>query len=547
MLRARKGRFSVTILMLLSLLLWAPAAGAYAASAEPNEPFGHFDSLKPVGGGLKLRGWAIDPDTTNPIYVWVTVDGVGQHLYANASRPDVGRAYPEFGAKHGFSGVIKAGPGRHTVCVTASNVGPGHHQSLGCRKATVSDGSSPVGDFSSASPVDAGIAIRGWAIDPDTTDPIYVWVTVDGAGRHLYANVDRPGITEKYPDYGTAHGFESTLSAASGAHRVCVTASNVGGGSHTNFGCKEVDVGASAGGPPFGNFERASGVEGGIEIKGWAIDPDTPDPIYMWVVTDGAGQHVYASAERTDVGRAFPEYGSDHGFLARIAASPGSHRICVTASNVGAGTHTSLGCRDANVPESVVAGAYATGDAGDTSTTQVASTVGADWVGYAVGAVLVDDSMGRSVESGWGSAPTGGSYAASPVGAFSVSGGRGLVAVGSGQSRAATLGSVSSTNTEAVVDLAVGEVPTSGSGLTSAVVFRAGSAGEYQARVRVAPDGFTSASVRRFNADGSQVDVGHHVVVPGTVAAGSWLRVRAQVVHSDPVSIRLKVWPAGSA
>ena len=87
-----------------------------------------------------MRGWAIDPDTTSPIFLWVTVDGVGRHVQAAASRPDVGAAHPAYGDNHGFSVSIAASPGSHRVCVTAANVSIGKHTSLGCRSATVRSG-----------------------------------------------------------------------------------------------------------------------------------------------------------------------------------------------------------------------------------------------------------------------------------------------------------------------------------------------------------------------------------------------------------------------
>lgn len=45
---------------------------------------------------------------------------------------------------------------------------------------------------------------------------------------------------------------------------------------------------APASGPPLGNLERVAAVAGGIEITGWALDPDTAVSIYLWVTIDGA-------------------------------------------------------------------------------------------------------------------------------------------------------------------------------------------------------------------------------------------------------------------
>ncbi len=307
-----------------------------------HNPIGELETVDAISGGIALSGWAIDPDTTGPIYVWLTVDGSGRHLYANQARPDVAEANPEFGANHGFSARLDIAEGQHTVCVTASNVGIGSHTPLGCSTVLVR-GVSPVGGLESVvAEIGGTVSVRGWAIDPDTTGPIFVWLTVNGSGRHLYANQARADVAEAQPGYGPDHGFSTQLQLDGGRYTICATASNVGLGSHTPLGCETVSV---RGGSPFGNFERMAVTSEGIELTGWAVDPDTADRIYLWVTVDGAGRHYLAGTERPDVGRAFPEYGSAHGYSLTIAATPGPHRVCITAVNVGAGTHTSLGCR----------------------------------------------------------------------------------------------------------------------------------------------------------------------------------------------------------
>jgi hypothetical protein len=208
-------------------------------AAPAGTPFGNFESAVGVGGGIGIRGWTIDPSTADPIYVWVTVDGVGRHVYADQVRVDVGAGLPLYGPRHGFSTVLPASPGEHRVCVTASNVGSGEHQSLGCRSVTVRTG-SPFGNYESALGGPGLVTVKGWAIDPDRTGPIYVWITVDGVGRHAYAGTYRGDVGAVYPGYGPGHGFLSTISVSPGTHRVCVTASNVGAGSHTPLGCRSV-------------------------------------------------------------------------------------------------------------------------------------------------------------------------------------------------------------------------------------------------------------------------------------------------------------------
>lgn len=87
-----------------------------------------------------------------------------------------------------------------------------------------------------------------------------------------------------------------------------------------------------------------------LSVRGWAFDPETTiRAIQVRVTVDGTSTFVAADESRPDVGAAFPGMGDAHGFSLSRAASPGSHRVCVSAVNVGAGQDTDLGCRDAAV------------------------------------------------------------------------------------------------------------------------------------------------------------------------------------------------------
>ena len=235
--RARVGTIVVTVAMLVGVVgLASPAAAA------DGSPRGNLERVAGVAGAIELSGWAFDPDTASSIYVWVTVDGVGRHVYANKERADVAAAFPGQGSEHGFASSIPASGGTHTVCATASNVGTGAHTPLGCRTVAVTGASSSWGSLDVVTPAEGGIQVAGWAIDGDTAASVYVWMTVDGVGRHLYASLARPDVAAVFPAYGENHGFSGRLAAGAGAHQVCATISNVGPGTHTALGCRTVTV-----------------------------------------------------------------------------------------------------------------------------------------------------------------------------------------------------------------------------------------------------------------------------------------------------------------
>ncbi len=102
------------------------------------EPFGSSDVLSAAPGGVRVVGWAIDPDMVYPAEVAVYIDGVPTRITADRRRDDVGAAYPFFGWWHGYDRVVPAAKGRHQVCVWALNVAQGmSHRPLACRDVTV--------------------------------------------------------------------------------------------------------------------------------------------------------------------------------------------------------------------------------------------------------------------------------------------------------------------------------------------------------------------------------------------------------------------------
>ncbi|GAA1055650.1 hypothetical protein GCM10017608_23040 [Agromyces luteolus] len=317
-------------------------------------PFGVIDEAAGAPGQFTFRGWAIDPDTVDPIRVHVYVDGVGRaSIAADGVKAGLDGAKPGFGDRHGFAGTIGGvTPGAHTVCVYAINVLAGSNTRIGCDRVSMPSG-SPTGAFESAVAPDVGVIdVTGWAYDPDVVDPIRVHLYVDGRGwASIAADVERTSPT--WPGYGTAHGFSTRLSGlAPGSHRVCAYAINVGAGGNAGLGC--IDVTMPQGSPKIWVDEAAAGSAPGTAfVRGWAFDPDTIDPIRVHVYVDGVGAaSVEASLVKEGLGDVFPGIGDLHGFRADLAGlGPGAHSICVYAINkAGPGSTTSAGCRTVTVP-----------------------------------------------------------------------------------------------------------------------------------------------------------------------------------------------------
>ncbi len=193
------------------------------------------------GSNAVLTGWAVDPDTKAPISVRTTIDGrTAGSVRANGA----GGSH----AGHMFRATLKVPSGKHTLCAIAVNAMYGSADSApSC--TTVTMNLDPYGSFESVGRASGGgsnIVAKGWAIDPETSAPINVQVSVDGTVSTVRADVSRPDVAGKHPGVGSLHGFVTDIDAQSsdGEHNVCVSAVNVGGGSRTTvpLGCKIVNA-----------------------------------------------------------------------------------------------------------------------------------------------------------------------------------------------------------------------------------------------------------------------------------------------------------------
>lgn len=324
--------------------------GCRTVEPKVGSPRGNFEAAAPAPGGIRIEGWALDPDTIDPTRVNVTVDGRSwTSLTADGARPDVARYFPGYGEARGFSAMLNTGGGEHRVCIRAIDVGVGSDVTLGCRTATALGG-APRGNFEALRPgAEIGeFDIVGWAIDPDTASSTSVRVSVDGRDLGTYpASAARADVARYFPAYGPEHGFQIPLELSTGDHRVCVTALDRAGDDEAkSLGCRSVTV---AGGSPRGNFESTelSADRASATLNGWALDPDTTSSIQVRVTVAGRDAGVFtASDSRPDVQRYFPAYGDAHGFSIRVPIGAGTSRVCITAVDAAGGqSNTLLGCR----------------------------------------------------------------------------------------------------------------------------------------------------------------------------------------------------------
>lgn len=317
--------------------------GCISARIFGENPLGRVDSIIAGIGTAQVSGWALDPDGEDPVTVDIEIDGVAVgSTVADRQRPDVGDVYP-FGDSRGYLVTVPVTKPRSTVCAIARNAGAGDDTSLGCRTVDVLMG-DPIGRFDSVRMMGTTATIRGWAIDPDTSDPIRYHVYVDGAFHSVaYADQARADVADAYPAYGENHAYTTTATLASGQRQVCVYGINAGVGSNALIGCRAVTVGS---GDPFGRLDSLTSEGLLVTARGWAVDPDSSDSIRYHVYVNGsyfAGG--VAANERADVGVAYPGYGAAHGYAMEFTLEAGQHEVCTYGISVLGGRNALLACK----------------------------------------------------------------------------------------------------------------------------------------------------------------------------------------------------------
>jgi len=310
----------------------------------PGLPFGFLESATPTTGGVRVSGWAIDPDTAGPIQVHVYLNGKGFATVADRDRADIGAAYPGYGPAHGFDFFIPFGAGIYNVCAFGINNTGSPNPGLGCKVVEI--GRQPVGVVDAAEAGPRAVRVRGWAFDPDSpTQPVQVHVYVDGIGRvAATADRSRPDLAVVHPEAGPAHGYDvSVTGLADGSHEVCTFAINDSGSPNPLLGCRTVVLQP---GVPVGRLESVTGGSGTVRVTGWAIDPDLTGPMAVHVYADGVFRvAVNADTDRPDVAALYPAYGPAHGFDVTVPLGPGAHAVCVYAlNNQTNGANPQLGC-----------------------------------------------------------------------------------------------------------------------------------------------------------------------------------------------------------
>ncbi len=170
---------------MLATTMTALTTPAHAAS----DPTGNLDHATVVDNGIRVRGWAWDPDSANSVSVKVTVGSTTTTVIANGTRTDVPRVFPKAGNKRGFDVVVPVSVGNYTVSATAVNIGGGSNKTFPTKTVTVLGKPGP-----NTTGVPSGVSLKRHNGDLTITQSGQV---IDGMDIRGFVTIKAPDVVIK--------------------------------------------------------------------------------------------------------------------------------------------------------------------------------------------------------------------------------------------------------------------------------------------------------------------------------------------------------------
>lgn len=313
---------------------------AAARAAVSNGTVDHW--VRSRADTVRAAGWGVDVRSSDNVKVSAFRNGSKvASTVTSGARADVSALFPAATRTAGFALDIPLADGDNSICVYVEETTYGARRSLGC--TTIAAANNPVGNVEAVTAVSGGYLVRGWAFDPNTTQPIPIHVYVDGVGHVATTGTPRPDLAPLVPAAPTNSGFDIVVPADSGRHTICAYAINVGAGSsNVGLGCRSVGYNPD----PVGEFLIAARHQNSALLVGWALDPDTTDTIGVLFFNNGRMAHLAGAMYPWDqlAGR-FPSHGTNRLFFSLMPINRGRNDICAYALNVGPGNPaTFIGC-----------------------------------------------------------------------------------------------------------------------------------------------------------------------------------------------------------
>ncbi|WIB59081.1 hypothetical protein DEJ13_11505 [Curtobacterium sp. MCLR17_007] len=328
---------------------WRMYTDWFGSTTGGNAPNGAITGVSTGYRQAVVTGWAVDPDTTDPIRTDFYVDGKGAaSTMADVATSSLANTLGANNTRHGFSATLTGlSAGSHQVCAWGINAGAGSNAQFQCADFTI-EGGNPVGVIDQVSNAIDTVSVRGWAIDPDTTAAVTVRVQIDGVTKATWtANATKTGLNAAKPGFGDAHQYSGTITGvAPGNHQLCVVATNAAGsGSDATLGCQSFT--RQTGSPNLNVDQAVSKSPGTMTIRGWSIDPDTAASVRVDAYVDGTRvKGRKADMPKASLATAFPGYGANHQFSMSVSGLTPSvpHELCLAALDAVGGNGATWQC-----------------------------------------------------------------------------------------------------------------------------------------------------------------------------------------------------------
>jgi hypothetical protein len=334
-------------------------------SSVGSAPAIHVDGITAVPNGIYVVGWAWDRDTSAPITVQVEVGSTTTSVTTDLARGDVQRV---FGLSHdrvGWQHFAYVPPGSYRVCPSAVDYPTGTLQTAQQCKTVVVPETAVVGAIESSSVTDGNLTVKGWAADPNSPSTAEVVITQGDRVDTIVADLARADIAASRGQHYVNAGYEAVVPVVEGVTQACVSVKDPSNGTSVALGCVpawtapgEDPVEPSPPPPttppppasqglysPSGVVDRVELMAGGINVAGWAFDPDYVGKINLHVWAGDTRTIIQTGYARPDVARVVPRATGDSGFNETVQApSATTFTVCVYAMDATRNDNRFLGC-----------------------------------------------------------------------------------------------------------------------------------------------------------------------------------------------------------
>jgi hypothetical protein len=255
-----------------------------------HNPSGLLDNPKQTPAGILATGWTIDPDTTGPVPVDVRLDGTWVATALSAGPRSRISAPARFGLNHGFSVVVPAANGTHSVCAYAINQGAGTSDTtLGCSTIVVNH--NPRAAVTGIQRGSSHTVVTGYAVDPDMDAPVTITPVLDGLARlPLVAGLPNAAVSASFPGYSGLHGFSVTLPTDASEHTVCFRLANLGAGIDQVGSCQVIATTGAHAPSPIGSLVAVPGNRS-ADLS-WTPAVSQPGPLSAMTIVTTPGYTV---------------------------------------------------------------------------------------------------------------------------------------------------------------------------------------------------------------------------------------------------------------